>query len=322
MSLQQVEYLLQQREGIRLEFKQSRIDLPENLFETVCAMLNRDGGDIFLGVADDGTVVGIDPLRVETLITNILNHSNNPQRLDPPFILHPLAYQVRGQFIILIQVPSSSQVHRIPTGVYDRSNDGDYKIIQPHRIAELSNRKRTHYSEGKIYPTLRFEHFKPALFPKIRNLIRSNNPNHPWLALDDEQMLKMAGLWKQDFESGREGYTLAAALLLGKDEVIRQILPYYKIDALVRKENRARYDDRDYIDTNLIEAYERLMDFVAKHLPDKFHLEGDQRVSLRAKIFREVVAIKSSRSNRILFPDPNEDQVNPENRPVNYPLLF
>jgi len=32
------------------------------------------------------------------------------------------------------------------------------------------------------------------------------------------------------------------------------------------------------------------MAFVAKHLPDKFHLEGDQRVSLRNKIFREVAA--------------------------------
>jgi predicted HTH transcriptional regulator len=82
MSLQQVERLLQKREGIRLEFKKARIDLPENLFETVCAMLNREGGNILLGVADDGTVVGVDPLRVEALITNIVNHSNNPQRLD------------------------------------------------------------------------------------------------------------------------------------------------------------------------------------------------------------------------------------------------
>ena len=32
------------------------------------------------------------------------------------------------------------------------------------------------------------------------------------------------------------------------------------------------------------------MGFVAKHLPDKFYLEGDQRISLRTKIFREVVA--------------------------------
>ena len=108
--------------------------------------------------------------------------------------------------------------------------------------------------------------------------------------MNDEQLLQKAGLWKRDWESGREGYTLAAALLLGKDEIIQQILSHYKIDALVRRVNTQRYDDRDYIDTNLIEAYERLMNFVAKHLPDKFYLEEDQRISLRSKIFREVVA--------------------------------
>ncbi len=45
-----------------------------------------------------------------------------------------------------------------------------------------------------------------------------------------------------------------------------------------------------YIQCNLIEAYDQLMDFVARHLPDKFHLQGDQRISLRTRIFREVVA--------------------------------
>ena len=103
-------------------------------------------------------------------------------------------------------------------------------------------------------------------------------------------MLQKAGLRRHDTQAGQEGYTLAAALLLGKDEVIKSVLPHYKIDALVRKVNTDRYDDRDYIDTNLIEAYDRLIDFTTKHLPDKFYMEGDQRVSLRAKIFREVVA--------------------------------
>ena len=32
------------------------------------------------------------------------------------------------------------------------------------------------------------------------------------------------------------------------------------------------------------------MDFVAKHLPDKFFLVGDQRFSLKTHIFREVTA--------------------------------
>ena len=59
---------------------------------------------------------------------------------------------------------------------------------------------------------------------------------------------------------------------------------------MVRINNVERYDDRAYIQTNLVEAYEVLMDFVSRHLPDKFYLEGDQRISLRAKIFREIVA--------------------------------
>jgi len=59
---------------------------------------------------------------------------------------------------------------------------------------------------------------------------------------------------------------------------------------LVRIQNTDRYDDRAYIQTNLIEAYDQLMDFVAKHLSDQFYLEGTQRVSLRSKIFREIAA--------------------------------
>ena len=181
-------------------------------------------------------------------------------------------------------------LHKTAGVVFDRGNDGDFRVILAHLIAEIYNRKRNFYTEGIIYPALRFEDFKAGLFPKIRNLISSNNPNHPWLALDNKQLLEMAGLWRRDFQSGQEGYTLGAALLFGRDEVIQQIVPHYKIDALVRMYNTDRYDDREYIQTNLIDGYEQLMAFVAKHLPDKFYMEGDQRVSLRTQIFREIVA--------------------------------
>ena len=39
-----------------------------------------------------------------------------------------------------------------------------------------------------------------------------------------------------------------------------------------------------------MDSYDRLMAFVAKHLPDKFFLEKNQRISLRDHIFREVAA--------------------------------
>ncbi len=94
----------------------------------------------------------------------------------------------------------------------------------------------------------------------------------------------------KDYQTGTEGFTLAAVLLFGKDDVILSVLPHFRTDALLRKENLDRYDDRDDIRVNLIESYDRLMAFVEKHLPDKFHLEKDQRISIRDHIFREVAA--------------------------------
>ena len=132
--------------------------------------------------------------------------------------------------------------------------------------------------------------FKPELFAKVRNLIRNNNPAHPWLSLDDQQLMEISGLWKKDYLGSQEGFTLAAALLFGKDEVIQHIISHYKIDALVRINNTDRYDDRLSIRTNIIDAYDQLMDFASRHLPDKFYLVGDQRVSLRSTIFREITA--------------------------------
>lgn len=39
--------------GVTVEFKKATNKLPSNLFETICAFLNRNGGNIFLGIDDN-----------------------------------------------------------------------------------------------------------------------------------------------------------------------------------------------------------------------------------------------------------------------------
>jgi ATP-dependent DNA helicase RecG len=124
-----VKKILKQKEGVRLEFKEAKTELPSNLFESICSMLNRDGGDIFLGVNNAGKIIGVDSTKLETLKTNIVNLSNNAQKLDPPFILFPLVYEINGKTIIHLQIPESSQVHKTNNTVFDRSNDGDFKVV-------------------------------------------------------------------------------------------------------------------------------------------------------------------------------------------------
>ena len=54
--------------------------------------------------------------------------------------------------------------------------------------------------------------------------------------------------------------------------------------------NMDRYDDRDDVRTNLIDSYDRLTEFISRHIDDKFFLEGTQRISVRSIIAREIVS--------------------------------
>ena len=62
------EELIAQGEGISIEVKECKDSLPKSIFETLCSFLNRFGGDIFLGVADDGTIIGIDKEKSKKLV--------------------------------------------------------------------------------------------------------------------------------------------------------------------------------------------------------------------------------------------------------------
>lgn len=53
---ERIKHITKQREKRTIEYKEAYSELPGNLFETVCAFLNRDGGVIVLGVHDDGTI--------------------------------------------------------------------------------------------------------------------------------------------------------------------------------------------------------------------------------------------------------------------------
>lgn len=121
-------------------------------------------------------------------------------------------------------------------------------------------------------------------------MTRINNEHHPWVDMTDEEMLRSCGLILEDPETNKEGITLAEILLFGTDNRIMSVLPRHKTDSIFRVFNVDRFDDRDVVVTNLIESYDRLMDFGKKHLNDVFTLDGIQRVSARDKILREIIS--------------------------------
>ncbi|MBT7065192.1 MAG: winged helix-turn-helix transcriptional regulator [Verrucomicrobia bacterium] len=281
---------IERGEDIDVEFKEAKTALPRSLFQSVGAFLNQDGGTVLLGVEDNGDISGVDPDSVDKLRRDIANLSNNPEKLDPPYLLFPHALELNGKWVIQIQVPASSQVHRADGDVYLRSEDGDYRVKDLRQIAGIVNRKLSFFTEQRVYPHLKLSHFREDLIARAQEMMLARNPQHTWANLPLEELFQKAGFLREDAFSGTTGFTLAAVLMFGTDEIIGSVAPAYKFDALLRRKDLFRYDDRLLVRTNLIDAYDLLMGFVEKHLDDPFFLEGNVSVSLRSKIFRELVA--------------------------------
>ena len=81
--------------------------------------------------------------------------------------------------------------------------------------------------------------------------------------MEDEELLRTSGLIMTD-EEGRTGITLAAVLLFGTDNMIASACVNHKTDCIYRVYNVDRYDDRDVIQTNLIDSYEQMFAFGQK----------------------------------------------------------
>jgi ATP-dependent DNA helicase RecG len=126
--------------------------------------------------------------------------------------------------------------------------------------------------------------------PIVRRLATHHQIDHPWAKMTDMEIIKSAGLYEESIETGKTGYNLAAVLLFGRDDVIQSCTSNYVTDAICRRENLDRYDDRLMVKTNLVDAYDRLVEFISKHMLDKFFLLDGQSVSVRSIIARELVS--------------------------------
>lgn len=292
MDLAAIRSILEIGENIAVEFKRCGNGIESDTYETVCSFSNRFGGDIFLGVLNDGTVLGVAKNAASDMVRNFIKVVSNPALFSPTVYLVPEKIEYdENRTIIHIHIPPSAEVHSYKKIIYDRVDDADVKVTATGAIAQMYIRKQNIFTEKKIYPYAKQEDLRLDLLPKIRIMAQNHaGGTHPWTSMDDTEMLKSAGLYGRDIATGEEGYNLAAIVLLGKDDVILSAVPAYVTDALVRKVNMDRYDDREVIKTNLIESYDRLMDFGKKHLPDKFFLEDDVNKSLRNIILREMIS--------------------------------
>lgn len=292
MTIQELRNCIAFGEKIDVEFKKSQDELNKDLYESVCSFNNRNGGHIFLGVVDKTKeIIGVNPDKIDKLTKDFTTAINNPNKIFPPMYLTPEIVEIDGKLIIHIYVPEGTQLRRLNGRIMDRTYEGDIDITNNAELVyKMYARKQGTYFVNKVYPNLPLDMLDFSVIKKAKKKAMGRVDNHPWSDMNEEEILRSTGLIMTDPDTGEEGITLAAILLFGKDATIMSVLPQYKTDAIYRVKNLDRYDDREVVITNLIDSFQILMDFGKKHLNDVFVTEGDQSISARDKILREVIS--------------------------------
>ena len=304
LSTNKIKDLLLHGENRQVEFKKCTDKVSASVYETVCSFLNAEGGYIFLGVDDDGTILGINPKCVTDMTKSIINTLNNPEQFLPPMPITPEQTEIDGKIILYLNVPESEQVHRYKNRFYDRWGDADNDVSKhTYLVKNMFMRKEKESSENEVFPDVTLEDMDEESFKIMRSHISIHNSNHPWLSMTNEEFLRSL-FWGKQRETNKEGYKLAAILLFGKEQTILNCCPWHRTDAIYRSmsyerflhplptDPDIRYNDRDMICVNLIQSYIRLLNFVQRNMPDKFRLadNGIDRLDLRVMIFREVIS--------------------------------
>ncbi|WP_331682760.1 RNA-binding domain-containing protein [Blautia sp.] len=74
-------------ENVCVEFKKSTNAITKDVYDTVCAFSNRNGGTIVLGVKDNGEILGLSPDAVEQIKKDFVTSVNNGLKINPPLYL-------------------------------------------------------------------------------------------------------------------------------------------------------------------------------------------------------------------------------------------
>ena len=292
--------LTRKGEGAQIEYKTCMEDISESLYESVCSFLNHSGGQILVGVQDDGTIVGVNSDKVEKMRTNIVNCINNPELFLPCPYFTPRIMDVEGKRVMQLDIPCGQYVYRYKGRYWDRNDDADIDVTdQPELLLSIFERKNPHLFEERIVEGLTMEQLDPKTFQYCRNILTTIQPSHSWLQMTNEELLLSAHLAKKEGEQLKLKY--AALILFGREEAITELMPRYRFEAVFHmytysqyndmSQFPSRYDDRRTMRQNLIQVYDQMGAFVERYLPDKFYLPANtmQRQNLRWDLFREIV---------------------------------
>lgn len=278
------------RESLTVEFKSDRARLPDReLVAAVTCLANTEGGELYVGIEDDGTVSGLhlDHQSFSGVVALIAN------RTVPSLAVRAEVSLVDGMPVGKIVVPKSKQLIATSDGLLQRRRlrlDGTPECgpLFPHEMTQRqADLGLLDYSALPVL-TSSLDDFDPLERERLRQNIERYGGDRSLLNLADRELDGALGFVRR--ESGNHVPTVTGLLVIGRESALRQHLPTHEVAFQVLDGTEVRVNE--FMRSPLLRVFDFIeQQFRARVIEQEFQ-SGLFRVSIPSydsRAFREAV---------------------------------
>ena len=248
--------------------------------EWICGMANADGGVIYIGIKDDGEVLGVS--NAKKLMEDI------PNKIISKMSIYPDVRQIEkdGKDVIEIEVAPSIAAVSLDGVVYKRVGATN-QILKGTALQEFYLSRPSGAWDARIIPDAKLDEIDPDAVEYLKESgIRKGRLSKESAKDSVEKVLKSLNLMTED-----DKLTMAALLLFGKNPQRYCIDARFKIGRFGA--GAANLIIQDLVDGDLIRMPDRVLDILdAKYLVRPIHYKGLRSVEpleIPEKGLREII---------------------------------
>lgn len=245
------------KENLVNEFKSDRTCLPDSdIIDAVVAFANTDGGDLYLGVENDGEITGLHNKHKD--ITQLAAFIAN--RTVPPVSVRTEILEYDSP-VLKISIPKRTSVVASSDGKIQRrrlkpNGEPENVPMYPYEItARLSSLSLLDYSAQPV-PDAAYQDLDPVERERLRNIIRSYRGETALLELNDEELDKALQL--VTIQDGAIVPTFSGMLLIGRKESLKHHMPTAEASIQVLVGTDIKVNESFYLP--ILAAFEKISD--------------------------------------------------------------
>ncbi|QLF93970.1 putative DNA binding domain-containing protein [Pseudomonas sp. ABC1] len=231
-------------ETLTIEFKSDRRKLPDNdLVEALVCLANAEGGELWLGIEDDGTPSGLHAEhRLLDGLTGIV-----AARTSPSLSVQAEAIEAGSVTVACLRVAKAQGYVATSSGVYLRrrlKHDGTPECIAllPHELGSRAGSFGLIDASAQPVAGTVLADLDPLERERLRQAVQQYGGDRVLLELDDEA-LDGALMLTVRLPDGSRVPTLAGLLLIGRETALRQRVSTHEFAFQVLAQQAVRFNE-------------------------------------------------------------------------------